>query len=86
LIVIGAHYDVCGEQEGADDNASGVTAILELARLFSRSNLTRPIELVAYTLEEPPFFGTQSMGSYITEKIEYSRLWDGGCRNDRILQ
>ena len=65
LVVIGAHYDVCGEQEGADDNASGITAILELARLFSRSNLTRPIELVAYTLEEPPFFGTQSMGSYI---------------------
>lgn len=65
MIVIGAHYDVCGEQEGADDNASGVAAILELARLFKGSHLTRPVELVAYTLEEPPYFGTRFMGSYI---------------------
>lgn len=65
MIVVGAHYDVCGYQEGADDNASGVVGILELARMLKGITLTHPIELVAYTLEEPPFFRTKYMGSYI---------------------
>ncbi len=68
LIVIGAHYDVCGNQEGADDNASGVVALLELARMLHGQSLNYPIELVAYTLEEPPFFRTEMMGSYIHAK------------------
>lgn len=64
-IVIGAHYDVCGEQEGADDNASGVVGLLELARLLHGQHLPYRIDLVAYSLEEPPYFRTQYMGSYI---------------------
>lgn len=68
LIVVGAHYDVCGEQEGADDNASGVVGILELARLLHNQTLNYPVELVAYSLEEPPFFRTPYMGSYIHAK------------------
>jgi len=68
LIVVGAHYDVCGDQEGADDNASGVTALLELARLLKGRSLDYPIELVAYSLEEPPFFRTPYMGSYVHAK------------------
>ncbi len=64
-IIIGAHYDVCGNQQGADDNASGVVGMLELARLFSKESLNYRIDFVAYTLEEPPFFRTQQMGSYI---------------------
>jgi hypothetical protein len=68
LIVAGAHYDVCGDQEGADDNASGVTALLELARLLKDKPLEHPVELVAYSLEEPPFFRTPYMGSYIHAK------------------
>ena len=67
-IVIGAHYDVCGEQEGADDNASGVTGLLELARMLKNKTLKYRIELVSYTLEEPPFFRTKQMGSYIHAK------------------
>lgn len=66
--IIGAHYDVCGEQEGADDNASGVVALLELARQFKNITTEYNIELVAYTLEEPPYFKTQNMGSYIHAK------------------
>lgn len=65
IIVAGAHYDVCGDQEGADDNASGVVGLLELARLLHKKELSRPIELVAYTLEEPPYFRTPYMGSNI---------------------
>ncbi len=67
LIVVGAHYDVCCEQPGADDNASGIAGILELARLIKNyeNKLKNRVQLVAYTLEEPPFFGTDKMGSYI---------------------
>lgn len=65
-LIIGAHYDVCGEQPGADDNGTGVAALLELARLLGQQPaLPYGIELVAYTLEEPPFFRTPQMGSYV---------------------
>ncbi len=65
-LIIGAHYDVCGEQPGADDNGTGVAALLELARLLGQQpSLPYRIELVAYTLEEPPFFRTPQMGSYV---------------------
>jgi len=67
-IIVGAHYDVCGFQEGADDNASGVVGLLELARLLDRSDLGIRIDLVAYTLEEPPYFRTEFMGSHIHSK------------------
>ena len=67
-IIVGAHYDVCGDQEGADDNASGVVGILELARLLEKENLNYRIDLVAYSLEEPPFFRSKYMGSYIHAK------------------
>jgi Zn-dependent M28 family amino/carboxypeptidase len=69
-IIVGAHYDVAGEQPGADDNASGVAGLLELARLLSEhpGRLSKRIDLVAYTLEEPPYFGTEQMGSYIHAK------------------
>ena len=65
-IIIGAHYDVFGEAPGADVNASGVAGLLELARLFGKidKQLLFRIDLVAYTLEEPPFLNSTSMGSY----------------------
>lgn len=63
-IIVGAHYDVCGNQEGADDNASGIVALLELARQLKGQNLRYRIDLVAYSLEEPPFFRSNMMGSY----------------------
>ena len=67
-IIIGAHYDVCDEQAGADDNASGVAGLLELARLLSKEDASAwkyRIDLVAYTLEEPPSFKTSNMGSTV---------------------
>lgn len=67
-IVIGAHYDVCGEQEGADDNASGVTGLLELSRLLKGNTIPYRVDLVAYTLEEPPYFDGEEMGSYVHAK------------------
>ena len=67
-IIVGAHYDVCGEQEGADDNASGVVGLLELAQLLKGRELKYRIDFVAYSLEEPPFFRTHFMGSYVHAK------------------
>lgn len=69
-LIVGAHYDVCGNQPGADDNASAVAGLLELARLvFARQPPTDyRIDFVAYCLEEPPFFGTNLMGSYVHAK------------------
>lgn len=67
-IIVGAHYDVCGDQEGADDNASGVVALLELSQQLAKQKLSKRIDLVAYTLEEPPYFRTEYMGSYIHAK------------------
>jgi len=68
LVVVGAHYDVCTPQPGADDNASGVAALLELSRLVGKSPGPLgafELQLVFYPLEEPPFFGTASMGSAV---------------------
>lgn len=69
-LIVGAHYDVCGDQPGADDNASGVAGLLELARLVAarQPELPYSIEFVAYCLEEPPFFASDEMGSYIHAK------------------
>jgi hypothetical protein len=68
--VVGAHYDVAGEKPGADDNASGVAGLLALAELFKKHSPETGfrIDFVAYTLEEPPFFMTENMGSYIHAK------------------
>ncbi len=78
-LVIGAHYDSVGATEGeapgtgatpndsytpgADDNASGVAGLIELARLLVQQPPKVPVELVAYSLEEPPNFRTPNMGS-----------------------
>jgi len=66
-IIVGAHYDVFGEAPGADNNASGTAALLELARMLSPINARLPyrIDLVAYTLSEPPFENTDSTGSWM---------------------
>lgn len=63
LVVVGAHYDSFGRMPAADDNASGVAGLIELARLFSRNTPQIPVEVVAYSNEEPPFFASSDMGS-----------------------
>ena len=64
-IVVGAHYDTAGPLPGADDNASGVAGLIELAALLAKQQLPLRVELVAFTLEEPPYFGTAFMGSAV---------------------
>jgi Zn-dependent M28 family amino/carboxypeptidase len=64
-IVIGAHYDAFEKLPGTDDNASGVAGLIELAKMLSEAPLKHRVELVAYTLEEPPHFRSERMGSHV---------------------
>ena len=64
-IIVGAHYDVYDRKPGADDNASGTAGLIELARMFSLDPPQTQIDLVAFSTEEPPFFGTDLMGSAV---------------------
>lgn len=65
ILVVGAHYDSVPGSPGADDNASGVAALLEITRLLAHKPLARAIHLVAFANEEKPFFATQDMGSMV---------------------
>lgn len=64
IVVIGAHYDTVDTTIGADDNASGVATLLELARRFANTKQPkRTIRFVAFANEEPPHFQSMEMGS-----------------------
>lgn len=63
IIVVGAHYDTTWYTPGADDNASGVAALLELARALHGKKLPITIRFVAFVNEEFPYYGTNDMGS-----------------------
>ena len=65
IVVIGAHYDSVDGSPGADDNASGVAALLALARAYAAHPHERTIRFVAFVNEEPPYFTTPAMGSYV---------------------
>lgn len=64
IIVIGAHYDTVPGTPGADDNASGIAALIELANLLKAQTLHRTVRFVAFVNEEEPFHSMQ-MGSGI---------------------
>jgi len=65
LLLVGAHYDTAAGTPGADDNASGVATLLELARSLRSAGPLRTLRWVAFTLEEPPSFWTPRMGSWV---------------------
>lgn len=77
VVVIGAHYDTFAGTPGADDNASGVAATMELARRLAGRPQAREVRFVFFVNEEPPSFQTEDMGSWVYAKA---------CRasNDRI--
>ena len=65
ILIVGAHYDSVAGCPGANDNASGVAAMIELARLLRDEKGKKAIRFVAFANEEPPFFMTEAMGSVV---------------------
>ena len=63
IVVCGAHYDSVSGSPGANDNGSGVAALLELARLMRDARPEQTLRLVWFVNEEPPYFTTRDMGS-----------------------
>ena len=80
VVVVGAHYDSARGTPGANDNATGVAAVLELARLLRdlRGTAGKRIRLVLFVNEEPPYFMTDAMGS-----LQYARAL--AARNERVV-
>jgi|AGTN01.2.fsa_nt_gi Predicted aminopeptidases len=64
IVVVGAHYDSVYDCPAANDNGSGVAAMLEIARLLRHESLSKTLRFVAFTNEENPFFRSEKMGSY----------------------
>jgi len=73
VILIGAHYDSVLGSPGANDNGSGVAALLELSRLFQNVTPETNLRFVAFVNEEPPFFFWPSMGSMVYAKAARQR-------------
>jgi Zn-dependent M28 family amino/carboxypeptidase len=68
IIVIGGHYDSAFTSPGANDNGTGASAVLALAREFANTKPQRTLRFVEFTNEEPPFFWTDKMGSMVYAK------------------
>ncbi|MCB9925150.1 MAG: M28 family peptidase [Planctomycetaceae bacterium] len=65
IVVIGAHYDSVAGCPAANDNASGIAAVLSLARTFSKTRPDRTLRFVAFVNEEEPYAHTGRMGSWV---------------------
>lgn len=61
VVIVGAHYDSI--YQGANDNASGISAVLALANHFKTLDVCKTVKFVGFTCEEPPYFMTANMGS-----------------------
>ena len=65
ILLLGAHYDSVIGSPGANDNASGVAALLEIARMFQAVEPMLTVRFVAFVNEEPPFFWTHKQESMV---------------------
>ena len=76
IVVVGAHYDTAAGAPGADDNASGVAALLAIARALglAKHRPARTVRFVAFVNEEPPYFWNAQMGSLVYAQPRDARL------------
>jgi Zn-dependent M28 family amino/carboxypeptidase len=80
ILVVGAHYDSVQGSPGANDNATGVAALLALARSVARTRPLCTVRFVAFTNEEPPLFQGPHMGSHV-----YAKQCRERCENIRLM-
>ncbi len=73
IVLVGAHYDSVAGCPGANDNATGVAALLEIARSIRGASPARTVRLVAFVNEEPPFFQAEGMGSLVHARASRAR-------------
>lgn len=73
-ILIGAHYDAVPGTPGADDNATGVAVLLELAKAFAAKPLNYPVRLVAFDMEEYGLLGSQEYAAQLKQQQQPLRL------------
>ena len=73
-ILVGAHYDAVPGTPGADDNATGVAVLLEMAEVFANNPLKYPVRLVAFDLEEYGLLGSTAYAQYLKENRQKLRL------------
>lgn len=73
-ILIGAHYDAVPGTPGADDNATGVAVLLELARAFAAEPVLYPLQLVAFDMEEAGLLGSTQYAADLKQQQQPLRL------------
>jgi Zn-dependent M28 family amino/carboxypeptidase len=73
-ILIGAHYDAVPGTPGADDNATGVAVLLELARMFATEPAKYPLRLVAFDMEEYGLVGSADYAAKLKQEKRSLRL------------
>ncbi len=74
IILIGAHYDAVLGSPGADDNATGVAVLLEIARAIAHSPLKYPVQCVAFDLEEYGLVGSREYAAFLKQQQQPIRL------------
>ncbi len=70
VIIVGAHFDSHPNTPGADDNASGVAAALEMARALKDTSTARTIRIVFFNLEEIGLVGSREHAAWMQQRIE----------------
>jgi aminopeptidase YwaD len=73
-ILIGAHYDAVPGTPGADDNATGIAVLLEMARSLSANPIKYPVQLVAFDMEEYGMIGSRAYAKYLNQQKQKLRL------------
>ncbi|MBN2321631.1 MAG: M28 family peptidase [Acidobacteria bacterium] len=73
VVLVGAHYDTYAGTPGADDNASALATLLELCRFLKDDQPGRTLKFVFFTLEEPPVFRSDFMGSAVYAESAHER-------------
>jgi Zn-dependent M28 family amino/carboxypeptidase len=66
-LIVAAHYDTVRSSPGADDNASGLAVLLDVAHRIKQTSLNRPVHLIAFCLEEEDLLGSRAYVAHLTE-------------------